>query len=131
MQGYVSSIDTINLHTLHELACEVETCGRSCNCTLVLCKDALEVFMVFFCAVMVLALVDDITRQRSFAESKELLFEFIVRTVVEEAKCTTAACCVVDNFGNHSACLIKEQLVANTNLSCRFYENIPKAHLAV
>ena len=54
-----------------------------------------------------------------------------MRTVVEEAQRTTAACSVVDDLSHHCARLVEEELVAYTNLTCRLNEHVPEAHLLI
>ena len=131
MQSDVGKVDALDLHTLHQLAREVQTSGRSRNGTLVLGKYTLEVVEVVLCSMMILAAVNHIAWQRSLAKRVKLALELVVRTVVEEAQCASAACCVVDNLSHHRAALVEEELIAYTYLACRLNEHIPKAHLLV
>ena len=54
-----------------------------------------------------------------------------MRTLIEETEGTATACRVVDNLGNHRVGVVKEEFIADTNLSCRFNKDIPKAHLGI
>ena len=87
--------------------------------------------LVVLCCVMILAAVNHIAWQRSLAKRIEFALELVVRTVVEEAQCTSAACSVVDNLSHHRAALVKEELVADTYLASRLNEHVPKAHLLI
>ena len=131
MEGDVCEVDAANLHALHKLTREVESCGRSRNGAFVLGEDALEVVEVFLSAVRIVAAVDDVSWERSLAERIKLALELVMRTVVEESQRTSAAGGVVDDLSHHCSRLVEEELVTDTYLSCRLDENVPKTHLFV
>ena len=133
MQGNKCRVDASDLHTFHELAREMKPCGWRCYGTFLLSKHALEVFHIFLCGMVYLAIVDNITWQWSLAQSKERAFEDIVLTVlvIEEAKSTSTAGSIVDYLSHHLVDIIKEEFVSYTNLTGWFYEHIPESHLLI
>ena len=133
MQSNESLVDAINLHTLHQLSGEVETSSRSSYSTFLLCKNALEIVHIFLCSVMNLTVINHITWQWSLTQCKERLLEDIMLTffIIEETKSTTTTGGIIDNLSYHLVHIVKEQLVANTNLAGRLYEYIPKTHLRI
>ena len=133
MQSNESLVNAINLHTLHQLSGEVETSSWSSYSTFLLCKYALEVVHIILCSVMHLTVINHITRQWSLTQCKERLLEDIMLTffIIEETKGTTTAGGIIDNLSYHLVHIVKEQLVANTNLAGRLYEYIPKTHLRI
>ena len=131
VQSDVSKVKATYLHTFQQLAAEVQACGRSRYSAFVLCKDALKVVKVGLGAVVVLALIDDISWQRSLAQSKELAFKLVVRTVVKEAQCASAAGGIVNHLGHHCSAFVEEQFVTNTYLACRLYQHVPQAHFFI
>ena len=97
MQGNESELHTLDLHHLHQLGREMQTRSRGCHGSFMLGEDALEVLQV----VLTSGSRDDVLGQRSLAEGEQGTLEFVVRTVVEEAECASAAGCVVYHFGHH------------------------------
>ena len=128
VQGDKGKVNTLNLHALHQLTAEVQTCGRSCNSTLVLGVDSLEILHILWSSR---TLVDDVTWQWSLAKTEQHLFELVVRTVVEETQCTSAAGGVVDDLSHHWSVFFKEQLVSNTYFTCRLYKHVPQALVGI
>ena len=133
MQGDVSLVDTVDFHTLHQLAGEVKTGSRSCNGTLYLSENTLEIFHIILCSVMILTGIYDIARKRSLTQSKERTLEDIVVAIliIEETEGTATAGSIVDNLGNHLVDIIEEKLVADTDFAGRLYQYVPKAHLRI
>ena len=82
-------------------------------------------------SVRIVAAVDDVSWERSLAERIKLALELVVGTVVEESQRTSAAGGVIDDLSHHCSRLVEEELVADTYLSCRLDENVPKTHLFV
>ena len=78
MQGDVGKVNTLDFHTLHQLAAEVQAGGRRRNSSFVACKNRLETFGI----VRLYGTVDDAVGQRRFAQRIERLLELIVRTEV-------------------------------------------------
>ena len=54
-----------------------------------------------------------------------------MRTVVEETKRTSTTGGIVDDLSHHRTILLKEQFVADTNLTGWFHEHIPQTQLLV
>ena len=82
---------------------------------------------------MILTGIDDIARKRSLTQCKERTLEDIVVTIliIEETEGTATAGGIIDYLGYHLVDIIKEELVADTDLACRLYQHIPKAHLGI
>ena len=92
----------------------------------VLGKVALEALQVFR-----LRLALDETGKWCFAQGKELLAEFFVWAVVEEAQGAPAAGGVVDDFGHNGAVFAEVELVADAYLAGRIDDDIPVAQVGV
>ena len=54
-----------------------------------------------------------------------------MRTVVQESQRASAAGGVVYHLGHHGTVFVEEQLVANTDLTCRLYEHVPQPQFFV
>ena len=54
-----------------------------------------------------------------------------MRTIVEESQCTTTARGIVDDLGHHRTVILKEELIANTNLTSWLHEHIPQTEVTV
>ena len=52
-------------------------------------------------------------------------------TFIEETKCTSAACGIIYDLSHHCSALVEEEFVADTYLSGRLYEYVPKAHILI
>ena len=152
MQSDKCGVDTLDFEHLHHLAGEVQACSRCGDSTLFPCENGLEIVHILLPIRTVLngdrlrgvriigrrcrnrllmSVIYNIMWQRSLTKSVELALEFVVRTVVEEPQRTSAARGIVDNLGHHRARIVEEELVANSNLSCRFNENVPQSHLCI
>ena len=127
MEGDESRFNAFDLHALHHVFAEVQTCGGSGDSPFVFGEDALETFQIFWFG----RAFDDFMRNGSFAKCIELLAELIVIAIVEEAQGTATACGVVDYLGHDGVVFSKVELVANTDFTSRVYEDIPKAKVAV
>ena len=152
VQGDECGVDTLDFEHLHHLAGEVQACGRCGDSTLFPCENGLEIVHILLpirtvlngdrlCSVriirrrcrnrLLMSMVNNIVWQRRLTKSVELALEFVVRTIVEEPQRTSAARGIVDDLGHHRARIVEEELVANSNLSCRFNENVPQPHLGI
>ena len=109
----------------------MQTRRRCRHCALVFGVDTLEIVEVVGGGVGILALVDDVARQRRLTQCKQFALEFVVRTVVEEAQRATATRRVVDDLGHHRAALVEKQFVADANLSRRLHQHVPQAHILI
>ena len=128
MQCDVCKVDTPYLHHLEHLATEVETSGRSSYSALMLGIYGLEVIHVVGSGRTA---VNDISWQWSLAQSEELSLKLLMRAVVEESQCSSAACGVVNHLSHHWSVAIEEQFVAYTNLACRFHQYIPQTEFRI
>ncbi len=127
VQGDIGKVDSLDFHTLHQLAAEVKAGGRRRHGSLVARKDGLETFGV----VRFYGTVDDAVGQRRFAQRIKSLLELIVRTVVKEAKRTPARSGVVDNLRHHGVVIAEVELIADTYLTGRVHQYIPQPELFV
>ena len=127
MQGDVGKVNTLDFHTLHQLAAEVQAGGRRRNSSFVACKNRLETFGI----VRLYGTVDDAVGQRRFAQRIERLLELIVRTVVKETKRTPARSGVVDNLSHHGVVVTEVELIADTYFTGRVHQYIPQPELFV
>ena len=128
MNGDECEVDATYFHALHQFTAEVQACRWGCNRTLMLGIDSLETLHILFCSR---TLVDNITGQWSLAKGKQLALELIMRTVVKETECTSATGGIVDNLCYHWAVFLKEELVADTDLTCGLYQDIPQTELGI
>ena len=106
----------------------MQTCGRGSNGTLIAGKDRLEVLHIIGIGGTA---VDDVAGQWGLTQGKELAFELLVLTVVEEAQRTSAAGGIVDDLSHHRAVLFEEELIADTYLAGWLDEHIPQAQFLV
>ena len=127
VEGDECRFDALDLHALHHVLAEVQTCSGSGDRAFVFGEDALETFQIFWFR----RTLDDFMRNGSFAKCIKLLAELIVITIVEESQGATAACGVVDNFSHDGVVFSKVELVANTDFTRWIYEYIPKTKIAV
>ena len=128
MNSDKSEVDAIDFQTLHQLAAEVHTRSWRCDSTLVLGKDGLKIICI---VISRFTTVNDIVWNRCRSQGVKLTFKLVVRTVIEETQGTTTTGGIVNHLSHHRAILLKEQLVADTNLSCGFYQHIPQAQLLI
>lgn len=137
MQGDKGFLNAADVHHLHHVFRKVDVGTRCGNSPLVLCKNRLEILHIVSCGMGKLfpflfrAVVYDVTRQRSFSQCIQLTLELIVRTVVEETERAATGGCVVDDFCHHRAGLVEEELVADTDFTCRLDQYVPEPHLLV
>ena len=83
--------------------------------------------------MVVLAFVNNIAWQWSLTQSKQRTLEDIVLTIliIKETKGTATAGSIIDYLGYHLVHIVKEQLVADTNLAGWFYQYIPETHFLI
>ena len=122
VQGDIGEVNTSDLHTFQQLTAEVQTRSRSGDSALILGIDGLEPFHVLRHGR---PMVDDITGKRGLSQGEEFLLELVVRTVIEESQRTPTARRIVDDLCHHRSIILKEEFVADTDLSGRFHKHIP------
>ena len=128
VQGDKGKVDTLNLHTLHQLTTEVQASGRCSNSTLVLSVDGLEISHILLGSRTT---VDNVAWQWSLAQTEQHLLEFIVWTVVEETQRTATAGGVINHLSHHRTIFLEKEFVADTNLTGRLYKHIPQALVGI
>ena len=128
VQCHISEVNAADLHTLQQLTAEVQTTSRRCHSTLLLGIDRLETLHVFF---LCRTPVHNIAGQRGFTQSEELLFELVVRTVIEETQGTSTTGGIVNHLSHHRPIFLKEEFVTDTDLTCRLHQHIPQTQVWV
>ena len=73
----------------------------------------------------------DERRQWRFSQGIQSLLEFIMRTVVQKAECTSARSRIVNYFGHHRVIVAEIQLVTDTDFTGWVYQYIPQAQFFV
>ena len=126
VQGYEGRIYALDLHALQEVLREVHTCGGGCNSALMLGVDGLITL-----GILLFHLLSHPAGQRCLAQAVKRLLELFVGAVKEKTQGAAARCGVVDNLGTHHIVVTEIELVADTDFTCRVYQHIPKAQLAV
>ena len=126
VQGNECLVDVLENHSVEKLAAEVQTGCRCGNCTLVLCEDGLEVLCVLRCDIFLHPVWN-----RSLAVAEKGLLELLVTAVIKESQRSSSRCGVVDHFGYEAVVISEIELVADTDLSRRINDYVPKSLLAV
>ena len=122
------AVNAIYFHTLEHLSREVETCCRCGHSSFVLGKEALETIEVLRLDRTLLA--DDIGQGR-LAKCIKLLLKLVMRTIVEKSQRAAAASRIVYDLSNYAFVLTKVELVADTNLAGRIYQDIPQTQVGI
>ena len=121
VQGEEGAVDAYDLHLLHRDLGEVEACSRCGGGTLVFGEDTLEGL-----EILLLGLALDICGQWCHAEGVEVVLKLLVGAVVQESQSASAAGGVVYHFGHEGVVLTKVKLIADANLACGVYGNVPQ-----
>ena len=126
VEGKKTSLDTFDFKTLEQLPAKMHAGSRSHHRALFLSENRLITLGIFR-----LGFALDIIGQRRLAQSEECLFEFIVRSIVEEAEGAAAGGGIVDHFGHHRLIGAEIEFVADADLAGGFHKDIPKLIVAV
>ena len=120
VHGEESCFDAFYLHALHQFTAEVQSCGRSHHGTLFGCEYALIALGIGGNGFAL-----DIGGQGSLSELVQGILEFLMASVVKESESAAARGGVVDNLGHHRLIVAEVQFIADANLACRLYKDIP------
>ena len=118
----------LDFEAFHQLAADVQTCGRCSNSALHLCIDCLIALFVVGVDVTQGA---DFFGKWSLSHTFDQADELVVRAVVEESDGTTARGGIVDHFGHESVAVAKVEFVADADFASGVDDDVPKACFGV